>query len=326
MENKNPFRLTVRVLLFIVTTVTFLLPGCKTGALKDQVMMLSEKQTSLANERDSLQRLLEIKTLEVNAINKSYDTLNSDFNTLTIKNKSLLSGYYTRGEQLKKAIKENSEMSNSADYLSAKNDSLQNELRYLQEKIAAIDKEMADAQSNNTTLALTVKEQEEKILADSIAEANKPVPPVYIKQSGFVSITEIGGGFGIGDVAADYSRSLISINTVAGYRINSHFLTGIGTGVHFYNGGTLIPLYLDLRYTFKDSKFTPFVVADGGMLFNIKDFITSGLFINPRFGLEKKLNARVSLNMSTGVLLKQSPVGYRTTFINFMGGVSFRAK
>jgi chromosome segregation ATPase len=142
MENKNPFRLTVRVLLFIVTTVTFLLPGCKTGALKDQVMMLSEKQTSLANERDSLQRLLEIKTLEVNAINKSYDTLNSDFNNLTIKNKSLLSGYYTRGEQLKKAIKENSEMSNSADYLSAKNDSLQSELRYLQEKIAAIDKEM----------------------------------------------------------------------------------------------------------------------------------------------------------------------------------------
>lgn len=326
MENNYPLRQTARILFFIGLAVIFLLPGCKTGTLKDQVMMLSEKQAFLAGERDSLQRLLNVKTHEFDTVYADYNALSTDFKTLTTKNKSQQSGYYSRGEQLKKVTQENAEMSNSVGEQSAKNDSLQNELRYLQEKIAAIDKAMADAQRNNTTLAQTVKQQEEKIITDSIAEANEPVPPAIVKESGFISITEIAGGFGLGDVSVDYSRSLVSFNTIAGYRINNHFLTGIGTGVHAYNGGTLIPLYIDMRYTFKDTKLTPFIVADGGVLFNLKDFASSGLFINPAFGLTKRLNKKVSLNLSAGVLVQDAASGWRSSFINFKGGVVFRGK
>lgn len=326
MENKNSFRLTLRALLLIGATVAFLLPGCKTGELKDQVMMLSEKLIFLAGERDSLQQLLVAKTHEFDATYKNYNTLGIDFKTLTTKNKSLQSGYYSTGVQLKKVTKENAEMSNSIVYQIVKNDSLQKELKYLQEKIAAIDKAIADAQMNNTALAQTIKQQEEKIITDSIAEATKPEPPVFVKESGFISITEIGGGFGLGDVSAITSKSLVSFTTIAAYRINNHFLAGIGTGVHAYNGGTMIPLYIDMRYTFKDTKLTPFIVADGGVLFNFKDFASSGLFINPAFGLEKRLTERVSLNLSTGILIKQPPEWLKASFITLKGGVSFRGK
>lgn len=326
MENKNSFRLTLRALLLIGATVAFLLPGCKTGELKDQVTMLSEKLIFLAGERDSLQQLLVAKTHEFDATYKNYNTLSIDFKTLTTKNKSLQSGYYSTGVQLKKVTKENAEMSNSIVYQIVKNDSLQKELKYLQEKIAAIDKAIADAQMNNTALAQTIKQQEEKIITDSIAEATKPEPPVFVKESGFISITEIGGGFGLGDVSAITSKSLVSFTTIAAYRINNHFLAGIGTGVHAYNGGTMIPLYIDMRYTFKEAKFTSFIIADGGVLFNPKSFNSSGLFINPAFGLEKRLTERVSLNLSTGILIKQPPEWLKASFITLKGGVSFRGK
>ncbi|HEY5124359.1 MAG TPA: hypothetical protein VIK14_11550 [Ignavibacteria bacterium] len=326
MENKNSFRLTLRALLLIGTAVAFLLPGCQTGALKDQIKMLSEKQIFLAVERDSLQRLLDAKTHELDSLNKDYNTLSTNFKTVITKNKSLQSGYYSRGVQLKKLTQENAEMRNSLVYQIVKNDSLQNELKYLQEKIAAIDKAMADEQMNSTALAQTVKQQEEKIITDSIAVATKPEPPVFVKESGFISITEIGGGFGLGDVSTDYSKSLVSFTTIAALRVNDHFLTGFGTGVHAYNGGNFIPLYIDMRYTFKQAKFTPFITADGGVLFNLKDFNSSGLFINPAFGLEKKLTERISLHLSTGILVKEPPDWLKASFINFKGGLSFRGK
>jgi hypothetical protein len=306
--------------------VSFLLPGCRTGELKDQIIILTEKQTFLVGERDSLQRLLEVKTREMDSINKGYTTLSKDFKTLTTKNKSLQSGYYSRGVQLKKATQENADVRNSMQFQIAKNDSLRQELKYLQEKIAAIDKAMADALVNNTTLAQTVKQQEEKIVTDSIAEATKPKPPVPLKESGFISVTEIGGGFGLGDVSAENSKSLVSLTTIAAFRVNDHFLTGIGTGAHVYNGGTLIPLYIDMRYTFKQAKFTPFLTADGGVLFDLKEFNSSGLFINPAFGLEKKLSERVSFHLSTGILVKEPPAFLKASFINFRGGVTFRGK
>lgn len=325
MQNRNPFRTSSITLLLVGIEIAFLLSGCRTGELQNQVMILSEKQTFLTRERDSLQQMLDIKTREVNAINTDYTTLSLDFKTLTSKNKLLQSRYYSRGEQLKKMTIENEMERSSVSYQISRNDSLQKELRYLQEKIAAIDKAMAEALSNNTTLAQAVKQQQEKFITDSIAEANKPDLPL-LSESGFISITEIGGGFGLGDVSAESSKSLLSFNTIAAYRINNHFLTGIGTGVHAYNGGTMVPLYIDMRYTFNHSKLTPFIIADGGVLFNLKSFNSSGLFINPAIGLKKKLTDRVSLNFSTGILVKQPPAWLKSSFINFKGGVSFRGK
>lgn len=325
MGNNYPLRQTARVLFFIGLAVILFFPGCKTGALKNQVMMLSEKQTFLAGERDSLQCLLNVKTHEFDIVYADYNALSTDFKTLTTKNKSLQSLYYSRGEHLKKMTQANANMSNAVSQMDTKNDSLQKEITALQDKIASIDMQMTESQKKNSDLAQTIRQQEEKIIADSIAEVNKPVSPVF-KDHGYINITEVGGAFGLVVISVDYSRRLFSLNNISGYIINKNFLTGIGIGVHAYNGGTMIPLYIDMRYTFKESKLTPFIVADGGVLFFLKDIKSSGLFINPAIGLNKKLTGNVSLHLSSGVLIQEAPSGIRSTFINFKGGVSFKGK
>jgi LysM repeat protein len=87
MNNKNPFSVTFRVLLLISTAVAFLLLGFKTYALKNQVIMLSEKQVFMVFKRDSLQRLLDVKTREVDSIINNYNSLSTGFKDLTDKNK-----------------------------------------------------------------------------------------------------------------------------------------------------------------------------------------------------------------------------------------------
>jgi hypothetical protein len=326
MKNIRLIRQTVRLLLAAALPALFLTTGCKTGELKDQVMVLSQKEIQLVREKDSLMQLVMLKSQALDSKSADLNAVTAEKSTLETKNKTLQSGLYTKGEQLKKTTQANEELNKNVAQKEVKNDSLRKEIITLEQRIALIDAAMAEAQKSNSALALNLKEQEEKRIADSTALANKPKPVPPPKESGFISITEVGGGFGMGDVSSDYSRTLVSITTLAGYRINNHFITGIGAGGHFYNGGTLIPLYLDMRYTFRDSKFSPFIVADGGILFNISDFSTSGLFINPGIGLLRKLNNKTSLNISVGGLIKESPTGFRATFVNFRGGVSFRGK
>lgn len=331
MKNFHSLKHTGIVISCMFLAIIFFSPGCKTGELKEQVAMLSLKQVFLAAERDSLQRLLLIKTHEFDTIYVNYNTLSTDYKTVTAKNKSLQTGYYTRGEQLKKTALTNEELNNSLtvrniknDSLISKNDSQQKEIVTLQQRIAAIDAMIAENQKTNTALAKTIAEKENRITSDSTISSQLALK--VLKESGFISITEIGGAFGLADISTDYSKSCFSLTTIAGYRVNSHFLTGIGAGVNVYNGGTLIPLYIDLRYALKDGKFTPFIVADGGVLLNPKDFITSSLFINPGLGIKSKLSDKASLHLSAGVLVHQSPGLYRTSFINIKAGVSFSGK
>jgi hypothetical protein len=291
--------------------------------MKEQISTLTTKQLQLSSQRDSLVRLVMIKTREYDTVSSEYKQLTDAFKTLEDKNKSLQSGYYSRGEQLKKANSEKEALNKTLDSQAAKNDSLAREINILLARIAAIDNQMAEAQKTNNTLAETVRQKEERIKADSIAEANRPKP---VKEHGFVDIAEIGGGFGLGNVSVDYARSVISVDNIFAYQVNNKFLAGIGTGVNLYNGGTMIPLFIDMRYNFRGTKINPFIIADGGVLFNLNDFATTGIFINPALGVRKKLNEKISLQISTGVLLQEAPSGQRNTFINIKGGVGFGPK
>lgn len=325
MKNTYPPVQKVRLFLFAAAAAVFI-PACQTGELKDQVLVLSEKQTLLERQRDSLTQLVVQKSIALEKQTSGLNAVAAEKSALESKNKSLQSGLYSKGEQLKKAASVNEELVKAAAKKDVKADSLQKEIMTLQQRIAVTDAMIFEAQKTNSELAQMMKEKEERRIADSIAEASKPKPVPPPKESGFISITEAGGGFGLGDTSPDYSRSLISITSVAGYRINSHFIAGIGAGAHIYNGGAMIPLYIDMRYTFKDSKFSPYIVADGGMLFNISDLASSGVFINSGIGLLRKLNEKVILNLSVGGIIQGAPAGMRNTFVNIKGGVSFRGR
>ena len=326
---KDPLLKLFNHIIFVLLILVSCLPGCTPGTVPEDFLLLTQKQDSLdAASYDSLLQIVNQRTLAFDTVSANYNALYAELNKANELNKSLRSGYYARGQQLKKANAENTLLAKTVDRLDTKNDSLQIALTLLQQEFLESENLKERNDSINAALSDTLLAIENRRIADSIAEANIPVPP---KESGFMSINEVGGGFGLANTTADYSKSLLSINTVVAYRINNHFVSGFGTGLSLYDSGPMIPLYLDFRFYLKDAKFTPFIAADGGFLFVLKDFSTSGTFVNPSIGVSMKLKEKSSLHLSSGLLVQAAPAGpesggFRRSFINFKLGISFRGK
>jgi hypothetical protein len=147
-----------------------------------------------------------------------------------------------------------------------------------------------------------------------------------LENHGIVNITETGIGIGLGDTEPDFSKFVVPITTVFDYEISENFILGLGTGVNFYNGGTMIPLYIDARYYFNNLKTTPFVALDLGEMFSLENISHSGLFMSPMVGVKRLIKDKTTLNLSLGGLVQKAPDGVRNSFIMFKAGVTFRVK
>lgn len=159
------------------------------------------------------------------------------------------------------------------------------------------------------------------ISAQDVVAPNKPYVSIN-GTPGYVTINELTGGIGMGDVSVPYSKSFFGFTTIHGYQINESFLVGGGTGVSFYNGGTFIPLFADVRYHFLINTFTPYLFGDGGVLFN-----TAGgtkLFINGGAGVRYTINNTIGINFGTGLWIQYGDS--RDAFINFKIGVTYKPK
>jgi opacity protein-like surface antigen len=148
------------------------------------------------------------------------------------------------------------------------------------------------------TIALTTA----ILLAVTLASAQETVKPNQpltglSSTPGYITINEFVGGVGLGQRAVPYSKGFFGFHTIHGYQINQSFMVGGGTGIYGYNGGTLVPLFVDFRYRFLVNTFTPFLYGDGGALFGDD----TKLFINPGAGVRYSINRNVALNLSTGL-------------------------
>lgn len=314
------------VLFSMAVTVMLLSPSCKSDELKDQIMVLTQQQVLMANEKDSLFRLLEAKRVEYDTLTASYNTLSESNKELLQRIKNLQAGYNARGAQIKKAEAEKVELNNIITAQSQKNDSLNREITAREERIAELNNSIASKQAENSNLANVIKQKEIRIAADSLAEVKRLSQP---KENGFVNIFEVGGGIGLAKTNVDYSNRIIGFSNIFGYQINKNFLTGVGLGLNFYDGGMGIPLFLDIRYSMnpKPSGLTPFIAADGGLQFYPDDFERTNIFIQPTIGLQKKLGPKTSLKVSVGTLtLGMTPEVGRSTFFIIKGAISFAGK
>ena len=142
-------------------------------------------------------------------------------------------------------------------------------------------------------------------------------------EPGFISINELTLGIGLGQTVLPYSRSFIGFTTVNGYQINKNFVAALGTGLYFYNGGLLVPLFLDLRYRINISRITPYVFTDGGLLLNFSDKNTRKPFVNPGIGIEYSFSRKFAVNLGSGLMIQWSAL-YRDSFINFKTGVTYK--
>ena len=152
-----------------------------------------------------------------------------------------------------------------------------------------------------------------------------PYEPEGILSSnpGFILINELTTGIGLGITDVPYSKSFFGFTTVNGYQINKNFVAAVGTGLSFYNGGLLVPLFLDFRYRFNICLITPYVFADGGLLLNFSDINAIKLFVNQGIGIRYSFSRNIAVNLGSGMLI-QTGASYRDSFINIKAGMTYK--
>jgi hypothetical protein len=153
---------------------------------------------------------------------------------------------------------------------------------------------------------------------------NKPFT-ILNTSPGFISINEATFGVGLSGQTFPYSKHFIGFTFVNGYQINQNFLFAGGVGAYLYESGTLIPLFLDFRFTFNVSKLSPYFFSDGGLLLNIDDPNNTKLFINPGAGARLALSRSLALNLGAGILTQVDGT-VRESFVNIKFGLVYKFK
>ena len=140
---------------------------------------------------------------------------------------------------------------------------------------------------------------------------------------GFISMNELTFGFGLGETGPDYSKSFFGFTTTNGYLINKNFTLGAGSGFLIYNGGTLVPLFLDIRYKVNVDPVTPYFFGDGGLLLDFRDISDrSKLFFNLGAGAQYAFSPKLAANLGAGLFIQSNAT--RDTFINIKAGVTYK--
>jgi hypothetical protein len=157
--------------------------------------------------------------------------------------------------------------------------------------------------------------------AQDLIIPNRPYS-LFLTTPGYVTTNEITTGVGIINRSEPFSKFFLGFNTIHGYQINKNFVISAGTGIAFYNGGPLIPLFLDLRVNFLIKTITPYFSGDGGLLIN-----PSGgekLFINPGAGIRYSLSSNMCINIGAGYMLQMAET--QSSFICLKIGMTFKPK
>ena len=148
----------------------------------------------------------------------------------------------------------------------------------------------------------------------------------YDWRPGFVSITEITGGPGLGDTGTELSKYYYGITTIAGYQFTRNIKAGVGAGMHFHNNGNLFPLYLDIRYSFNAQSLVPFFAGAGGIMLDFSELDDTRIFINPSAGIRYVAANRTAMTFSTGLMVITGGPNARKSFINFKLGMELKRK
>ena len=142
---------------------------------------------------------------------------------------------------------------------------------------------------------------------------------------GYITINELTAGIGLSAVNAPYAHKYFGFTTIHGYQTSQRVIIALGTGVLFYDGGKLLPLFADFRYMFlNNTRLAPYLIGDGGVLLKISGEATnSKLFINPGAGIRYDLSSNFAANFGIGLFV-QKDNNMRSSFINFRLGVTLK--
>ena len=143
-------------------------------------------------------------------------------------------------------------------------------------------------------------------------------------KSRLINITELNAGFGLGETSADFAKYFIGITSILGYSITKNLQSGIGVGMIYYNGGTLVPLFIDVRYLLNFGKTSVYPFGDGGFLFNAgKSGDVKRMFLNPGIGLRHSFTNNLSGNLGAGLFVQRGSDQSHDSFVNFKLGLTY---
>ena len=287
---------------------------------------LVEVRNALSNERDSLAYELELILYGYDTLMADYEGLTGDHDALQEKNRQMAAANAARNSDLKKLREEKDALATANNLQREEYNAMDERVHEMQSRMDELSRELAGLQEENALLAQELEDKNTRIAADSAARAAEAALPPPPKVSGFTNITGLTGAYGLADVSVPYSHYFFGISNVFGYTINRRFTTGIGLGVHVYNGGVQSPLFLDFRYTFRpENTYSLYFDGSGGLMINYSDFGSTNLFINPVFGVRRTLSEKISANLGTGLFI-QNVNGARHSFINLKLGLSVDGK
>ena len=113
--------------------------------------------------------------------------------------------------------------------------------------------------------------------------------------SGFVNITELSGSsYGLRHAGSPNEDYYYGVTDILGYQIDKHFMVGAGFGFMAYDSSSLIPLFLEVRYTTCFKSINPWLFYDSGFLIDFKNIADgSQMFINPGVGLSLSFSPKI---------------------------------
>ena len=160
------------------------------------------------------------------------------------------------------------------------------------------------------------------VSAQKKAHASKPGMKLN-PDAGYIMINEFTGGLGLGATDVPYAKGFFGFTTIHGWQVNKSFVVAGGAGVSFYNEGTLVPLFFDLRYRVYVSQWTPYVFGDGGFMLDFSEAKDTRLFLNPGIGVSYTLSRNFAVNLGAG-LLTQFGSTERDSFFNLKTGLTYK--
>jgi len=156
----------------------------------------------------------------------------------------------------------------------------------------------------------------------------------FNKGSGYMNINELHYGYGIAASDSPYGKQYYGFTTTHGYQLNIYnlytnnsLLAGLSTGVFVYDGRSLIPLSLDIRFMANYKKISPFIYEVNGILVSIDEIKEqTRMFINPGVGVKIKINRLLSASFGAGLFVQMGDNVYRDSFFALRTGIIFKPK
>jgi hypothetical protein len=165
----------------------------------------------------------------------------------------------------------------------------------------------------------------------------------YSLKPGFILKNDITAGPGLNIISVPFSGFITGYNPVFGYYFpKNKIFAGSGTGVLIYNGGSMLPLYADIR-KYSNTSFnlrrlinknisharkkpitlTPFGYFGCGALFELSHTDEENkFFVNAGFGLMYVLNNTTTFELSSDLFSQFG--NSRDSFLRFKTGISYK--